>query len=64
VFACGLARDFCVRWSAIDAALAGLESFVLDDLTRAVFPERSAEVDAELATRGVSRLRAGELRSG
>jgi len=53
VFTCGLARDFCVKWSAIDAADAGFESYLLDDLTRAVFPERRADVDAELAKHGV-----------
>jgi nicotinamidase/pyrazinamidase len=64
VFTCGLARDFCVRWSAIDAAEAGFETFVLDDLTRAVFPESRVQIDAELSARGVSRLRAAELRAG
>lgn len=48
VFVCGLARDFCVRASAVDAAAEGLEAVVLDDLTRAVFPDRRAEVDALL----------------
>jgi len=63
VFACGLARDFCVRWSAVDAAEAGFETFVLDDLTRAVFPENRAEIDAELSARGVFRIRGEGLRA-
>lgn len=54
VFVCGLARDFCVRATAVDAAAEGFEVVVLDDLTRAVFPERRAEVDALLAKAGVS----------
>lgn len=53
VFLCGLARDFCVRASAVDAAEAGFEAFVLDDLTRAVFPERGAETNARLEAAGV-----------
>ena len=61
VFLCGLARDFCVRWSAEDAAAERLESFVLDDLTRAVFPDRSAETDAALAKAGVRLVRSAEL---
>lgn len=61
VFACGLARDFCVKWSALDAADAGFEVVVLDDLTRAVFPERRAEVDAALAAKGVRLARSGDL---
>lgn len=56
VFLCGLARDFCVKWSALDAAEAGFETMVIDDLTRAVFPERSPMVDAELAAAGVKRI--------
>jgi nicotinamidase/pyrazinamidase len=63
LFICGLARDFCVRWSAVDAAAAEFEVFVLDDLTRAVFPARSAEVDQALGQAGVRRLRSEELAS-
>ena len=61
VFLCGLARDFCVRWSALDAAEAGFEACVVDDLTRAVFPERRAEVDAAFARAGVRLVAGREL---
>ena len=61
VFTCGLARDFCVKWSALDAADAGFETYVLDDLTRAVFPERKGEVDAALAASGVRLARGRDL---
>jgi nicotinamidase/pyrazinamidase len=61
VFLCGLARDFCVRWSAEDAAAEGLETVLLDDLTRAVFPDRAAETDAALARAGVRLVRSAEL---
>ena len=50
----GLARDFCVRATAVDAAAEGFQAIVLDDLTRAVFPERRAEVDAALRSAGVT----------
>jgi len=53
VFVCGLARDFCVRASAVDAAAEGLDTVVLDDLTRAVFPERRGETDRALSAAGV-----------
>jgi nicotinamidase/pyrazinamidase len=53
VLVAGLARDFCVRATAVDAAAEGFEAIVLDDLTRAVFPARRAEVDAVLAGAGV-----------
>lgn len=61
VFVCGLARDFCVRWSALDAAAAGFDTYVLDDLTRAVFPDRRGEVDAAYASAGVKLIRGREL---
>ena len=38
LYVCGLARDFCVRATAIDGARAGFQVFVVDDLTRAVDP--------------------------
>ena len=36
VFACGLATDFCVAYSALDARAAGFETFVIDDACRAI----------------------------
>ena len=53
VFLCGLARDFCVRFSAVDAAAEGFEAVVLDDLTRAVFPDQAAATDAAFQAAGV-----------
>lgn len=61
VFLAGLARDFCVRFSAVDAASAGFETFLLDNLTRAVFPDRTAEVNAALDRAGVRVLRSGDI---
>jgi len=61
VFVCGLARDFCVRASAVDAAVDGFETVVLDDLTRPVFPERQREVDVAFAAAGVRLGRSTEL---
>ena len=61
LFVCGLARDFCVRWSALDAAAEGLSTVVLDDLTRPVFPERRAETDGAFGAAGVRLSRAAEL---
>lgn len=60
VFLCGLARDFCVLWSAEDAAAAGFEVVVFDDATRAVFPERAAETTARYQRAG-ARLVSSEF---
>lgn len=36
LFLCGLAYDFCVRFSAIDGTATGFECIVIEDATRAV----------------------------
>jgi nicotinamidase/pyrazinamidase len=53
VFVVGLARDYCVKATALDAAAEGFDTWVVDDLTRAVAPERRAEVDQAFAAGGV-----------
>ncbi len=61
LFVCGLARDYCVKWTSLDAAAEGLEVKLLDDLTRAVAPDSRAAVDAEYAAAGVPRIASSEL---
>ncbi len=53
VVLCGLARDFCVKWSAEDAVEAGFETTVLWDVTCPVDPASDDRVRRELADRGV-----------
>ncbi len=53
VVLCGLARDFCVKWSAEDAVDAGFDTTVLWDLTRPVDPSSDDRVRRELADRGI-----------
>jgi nicotinamidase/pyrazinamidase len=53
VFVVGLARDVCVRATAVDAAAEGFDVVVLDELTRPVHPDRREETDAALAAAGV-----------
>lgn len=61
VYICGLARDFCVKWSAEDAIGAGLRAYVLWDLTRAIYPETDEENERSLRGLGVEILEAGAL---
>ncbi len=49
----GLAADYCVRATALDAVAAGYATGVLVEYTRAVHPERLAEVIGELEEAGV-----------
>lgn len=53
VYVCGLARDYCVKWSAEDAAAAGFNTFVIWNLTRPVDPASDDEVRAALEKQGV-----------
>lgn len=53
VWVAGLARDFCVLWSAEDAADEGFAVHLLWDLTRPVDPGSNDRVRAALGARGV-----------
>lgn len=57
----GLARDYCVSATAIDAAAEKFITVVLDDLTRAVTPERRAETDEAWHRAGVIVTSSAEL---
>ena len=56
---CGIATDYCVRATALDAAEGGFETAVLVDLTAAVAPQRLADTLAALQTAGVTRVGRG-----
>lgn len=49
---CGLARDYCVLWSAQDATAAGFQVHVLWDLTRPVTPAGDVPARAALERAG------------
>jgi nicotinamidase/pyrazinamidase len=51
---CGIATDYCVRATAIDAAAEGFATTVLLDLTAAVAPERLDETLEQLQIAGVA----------
>jgi nicotinamidase/pyrazinamidase len=53
VTVCGLARDYCVKWTAEDAADAGFGVRFLWDLTRPVDPASDARARSELRAKGV-----------
>jgi len=53
IFVCGLARDFCVRWTAEDGVDLGFETTILWDLTRSVDPSGDAALRDECTRRGI-----------
>lgn len=54
VWLCGLARDFCVKWSAEDAAAAGFRTTLVWNLTRPVAPSSDDAVRESLVTAGMT----------
>ena len=57
ILLCGLAYDFCVRYSAIDGKNLGFEAIVIEDATRPVDLLGSvAETNDSLAAAGIQRI--------
>jgi nicotinamidase/pyrazinamidase len=62
VFLVGLATDFCVAWSALDARKAGFEAVVIEDATRGIDAGGSlARAWQDMAGAGVRRLHSSAL---
>ena len=58
VFVCGLATDFCVAWTALDARNAGFETAVIEDACRGIDLNGSLAAAWEsMAAAGVHRIR-------
>ena len=57
----GLARDYCVLWSAEDAAAAGFDTVVAWDATRPVDPASDDATRAALAAAGVRAFACAEI---
>jgi nicotinamidase/pyrazinamidase len=62
VFLTGLATDFCVAWSAIDARKAGFETYVIEDACRGIDNQGSlAKAWVDMAKAGVRRIQSSDL---
>src|ERR1700712_4000357 len=62
VFIAGLATDFCVAWSALDARKAGFDTYVIEDACRGIDTEGSlAKAWADMAKAGVKRIMSGDI---
>jgi nicotinamidase/pyrazinamidase len=62
VFLAGLAYDFCVGYSALDARRLGFEAIILRDACRAIDLNGSvAEIEAKFAEAGVVLLESGQI---
>jgi nicotinamidase/pyrazinamidase len=52
VYVCGLAAEFCVLYTALDAIELGFETYYLEDATRALSQEGFKEAKEQLLRRG------------
>jgi nicotinamidase/pyrazinamidase len=65
VFVTGLATDFCVAWTAVDARAAGFEVSVIEDACRAIDLNGSLEAAwKNMAAKGVKRIQSGDIQVG
>lgn len=62
LFLCGLATDFCVAWTALDARAAGFAAIVVEDACRGIDTNGSlAAAWAAMENVGVSRITSAEI---
>ena len=65
LFVVGLATDFCVAWTALDARSAGYETWVIEDATRAIDLDGSLDSAwRDMAAQGVQRIRSTDIAPG
>ncbi|WP_224008200.1 bifunctional nicotinamidase/pyrazinamidase [Paraburkholderia tropica] len=65
VYCCGLATDYCVAWSALDARAAGFETVLIEDASRAIDLNGSlAAAWAQLQAAGVTRAQSTDVLRG
>ena len=64
VFLVGLATDFCVAWSALDARKAGFEAFVIEDATRGIDAGGSlGKAWQDMSGAGVKRIQSSDIQT-
>jgi nicotinamidase/pyrazinamidase len=63
VYVCGLATDFCVKYTALDALSLGFKTFLIEDACRGVNiqPGDVAKAVAEMADAGIAVVQAKEI---
>ena len=62
VFLAGLATDFCVAWSALDARKAGFEALVIEDATRGIDAGGSlGKAWQDMTGAGVKRIKSSDI---
>jgi nicotinamidase/pyrazinamidase len=57
----GIATDYCVKATAIDAVDAGYKAIVIEELCKGVAPESSAKAFKEMKKKGITILKELDL---
>lgn len=61
VFLCGLAYDYCVRFTAEDAVREGFEAVVIENACRAIAPDTAAAAKASFTALKIAEIAAADL---
>jgi nicotinamidase/pyrazinamidase len=61
VYVCGLAADYCVYYTAVDAIEEGFETFYLSDATRAIDLQGFEKAKADIRKRGGKVIESSDL---
>jgi nicotinamidase/pyrazinamidase len=62
LFIAGLATDFCVAWTAMDARKAGFDAYVVEDACRGIDTQGSlAKAWADMEKAGVKRINSSDI---
>jgi nicotinamidase/pyrazinamidase len=65
VFVTGLATDFCVAWTALDARRASFDTYVIEDACRGIDLNGSvAAAWARMTQQGVKRIQSTDIEVG
>jgi nicotinamidase/pyrazinamidase len=62
VYVCGLATDFCVAWTALDARKAGFKAYVIEDASRGIDLNGSLKAAwDQMGKAGVKRIQSADI---
>ncbi len=64
VYVCGLAGDFCVAYTALDALKEGFTTFLVEDATRPIDAEGFEKMKNHIRDKGGNVIKAKEIQNG
>lgn len=61
IYIVGLAADYCVKFTALDGVDLGYETYIIEDMTKAVFPQKIQSEYEKMREIGVKIIKSAEL---